>query len=51
MFDTANPYQSAEIRGTAEVTGDPGKWLPKGAVAESYLGEDPRRWSPTRWPA
>ncbi len=41
VFDTANPYQSVEIRGTAELTEDPGNWLPK-ALSQKYLGEDPR---------
>ena len=40
VFDTANPYQSAEIRGTAEVTEDPGKRLPQ-ELSQKYLGEDP----------
>jgi PPOX class probable F420-dependent enzyme len=40
VFDTANPYQSAEIRGTAEVTEDPGKRLPR-KLSQKYLGEDP----------
>ena len=40
VFDTANPYQSAEIRGTAEVSGDPGKRLPR-ELSQKYLGEDP----------
>ena len=40
VFDTANPYQSVEIRGTAELSGDPGKSLPR-ALSQKYLGEDP----------
>jgi len=40
VFDAANPYQSVEIRGTAELTGDPGKTLPR-ALSRKYLGEDP----------
>jgi hypothetical protein len=40
VFDTANPYQSVELRGTAELTGDPGKSLPR-ALSQKYLGEDP----------
>ena len=40
VFDTANPYQSVEIRGTAELSGDPGKTLPR-ALSQKYLGEDP----------
>jgi len=40
VFDTANPYQSVELRGTAELSGDPGKSLPR-ALSQKYLGEDP----------
>ena len=40
VFDAANPYRSVEIRGTAELTGDPGKTLPR-ALSRKYLGEDP----------
>jgi PPOX class probable F420-dependent enzyme len=40
VFDTANPYRSVEIRGTAELTGDPGKSLPA-ALSRKYLGQDP----------
>ena len=40
VFDLANPYQSVEIRGTVELTGDPGKSLPR-ALSQKYLGEDP----------
>ena len=40
VFDLANPYQSVELRGTAELTGDPGKSLPR-ALSRKYLGEDP----------
>jgi len=40
VFDTANPYQSVEIRGTAELSGDPGKSLSR-ALSRKYLGEDP----------
>jgi PPOX class probable F420-dependent enzyme len=40
VFDTANPYRSVEIRGTAELTGDPGKSLPR-ALSQKYLGQDP----------
>ena len=40
VFDLANPYQSVELRGTAELTGDPGKSLPR-ALSQKYLGEDP----------
>ena len=41
VFDTANPYQSVEIRGTAELTEDAGKWLPR-ELSQKYLGENPR---------
>ena len=40
VFDTANPYHSVEIRGTAELAEDTGKSLPK-ALSRKYLGEDP----------
>jgi PPOX class probable F420-dependent enzyme len=40
VFDTANPYQSAEIRGTAELEEDTEKWLPR-AVSQKYLSKDP----------
>ena len=40
VFDTANPYRSVEIRGTAELTGDPGKSLAR-ALSQKYLGQDP----------
>jgi PPOX class probable F420-dependent enzyme len=40
VFDTANPYRSVEIRGTAELTGDPGKSLPR-ELSQKYLGQDP----------
>ena len=40
VFDTENPYQSVEIRGTVELTGDPGKSLPR-VLSQKYLGEDP----------
>ena len=40
VFDTANPYHSVEIRGTAELVEDTGKSLPK-ALSRKYLGEDP----------
>ena len=29
VFDVANPYQSVEIRGVAELAEDTGKWLPE----------------------
>jgi PPOX class probable F420-dependent enzyme len=40
VFDLENPYQSVEIRGTVELSGDPGKSLPR-ALSQKYLGEDP----------
>jgi PPOX class probable F420-dependent enzyme len=40
VFDLANPYQSVEIRGTAELENDPERWLPR-AVSQKYLGTDP----------
>jgi PPOX class probable F420-dependent enzyme len=40
VFETANPYHSVEIRGTAELAEDTGKSLPK-ALSRKYLGEDP----------
>src|SRR5262249_33755030 len=40
VFDTANPYHSGEIRGTAEPAGDTGKTLPK-RPSRRDLGEDP----------
>jgi PPOX class probable F420-dependent enzyme len=40
VFDIANPYQSVEVRGTAELTGDPAKSLPR-ALSRKYLGHDP----------
>jgi PPOX class probable F420-dependent enzyme len=41
VFEAANPYHSVEIRGTAELTEDPGKSLPR-AVSHKYLGQDPQ---------
>ncbi len=41
VFDVANPYQSVEIRGVAELAEDTGKWLPK-ALSHKYLGQDPQ---------
>jgi hypothetical protein len=41
VCDTANPYHSVEIRGIAELTGDPGKSLPR-ALSHKYIGEDPQ---------
>jgi len=40
IFETENPYNSAEIRGTAELIEDEGKTLPK-ELSHKYLGEDP----------
>jgi PPOX class probable F420-dependent enzyme len=40
MFDTANPYYSFEIRGTAELIEDPDRTLPQ-RLSQKYLGEDP----------
>lgn len=40
IFDLANPYQSADIRGTAELVVDEGRALPV-QLSRKYLGEDP----------
>jgi PPOX class probable F420-dependent enzyme len=40
VFDLADPYRSAEIRGTAEILPDEGKRLPY-ELAHKYLGIDP----------
>lgn len=40
VYDLANPYRSAEIRGTAELLPDPDKALPR-ELSQRYLGEDP----------
>jgi PPOX class probable F420-dependent enzyme len=40
VFDLENPYHSVEIRGTAELTEDAGKDLPK-QLSHRYLNEDP----------
>lgn len=40
VYDTANPYQSVEIRGVAELVEDPAKELPL-ALSRRYLGADP----------
>ncbi|WP_019067605.1 PPOX class F420-dependent oxidoreductase [Streptomyces hokutonensis] len=40
VFDLANPYASAEIRGTAEILPDPDKRLPH-ELSHKYLGVDP----------
>jgi PPOX class probable F420-dependent enzyme len=41
VFDVANPYQSVEIRGVAELAEDTGKRLPT-ALSRKYLGQDPQ---------
>jgi PPOX class probable F420-dependent enzyme len=40
VFDLDNPYNSVELRGTAELVEDPGKTLPK-QLSHKYLGVDP----------
>ncbi|MFJ9816379.1 PPOX class F420-dependent oxidoreductase [Streptomyces sp. NPDC101151] len=40
VFDLANPYSSAEIRGIAEILPDEGKRLPR-ELSHKYLGIDP----------
>ena len=40
IFEIENPYNSAEIRGTAELIPDEGRTLPK-ELSHKYLGEDP----------
>ncbi|WP_328387989.1 PPOX class F420-dependent oxidoreductase [Nocardia sp. NBC_00416] len=40
VFDTANPYLSVDIQGTAELIEDPEKSLPL-TLSRKYLGEDP----------
>ncbi|MFD8719808.1 PPOX class F420-dependent oxidoreductase [Streptomyces sp. NPDC059629] len=40
VFDLANPYHSAEIRGTAEILPDGAKRLPY-ELSHKYLGIDP----------
>ncbi len=40
VFDTANPYVSVDIRGTAELVDDPDKVLPR-TLSRKYLGQDP----------
>ncbi|MFJ4949221.1 PPOX class F420-dependent oxidoreductase [Streptomyces sp. NPDC088760] len=40
VFDLANPYHSAEIRGVAEILPDEGKRLPH-ELSHKYLGIDP----------
>ena len=41
VFDTANPYRSMDIAGTAELVADPEKALPR-RLSQKYLGEDPQ---------
>src|SRR5262249_7079532 len=45
VFDANNPYQSVEIRGTAELIEDSEKQLPK-VLSHKYLGIDPPDESP-----
>ncbi|RSD19492.1 PPOX class F420-dependent oxidoreductase [Amycolatopsis eburnea] len=40
ITDAGDPYRHAQLRGTAEITPDPGKALPK-ALSHKYLGQDP----------
>jgi PPOX class probable F420-dependent enzyme len=40
VFENENPYNSVEIRGTAQLIEDPDKVLPK-KLSQKYLGEDP----------
>lgn len=40
VFDSANPYHSVDIRGTAELIEDPDKSLPL-RLSHKYLGADP----------
>jgi PPOX class probable F420-dependent enzyme len=40
IFETTNPYSSVDIRGTAELTVDESKALPK-TLSQRYLGQDP----------
>jgi PPOX class probable F420-dependent enzyme len=40
VLDPANPYQSVEIRGAAELIDDPDKALPL-RLSHKYLGRDP----------
>jgi PPOX class probable F420-dependent enzyme len=40
VFDSNDPYQTLEIRGTVELIEDPEKSLPR-TVSQKYLGEDP----------
>lgn len=45
IYDAANPYVSVEIRGTAELTPDPERALPR-ALSHKYLGTDPPKDEP-----
>ncbi|MFI0416788.1 PPOX class F420-dependent oxidoreductase [Spongiactinospora sp. 9N601] len=40
IFEMGDPYNYAEIRGTAELLEDPGKTL-GGTLSHKYVGEDP----------
>jgi PPOX class probable F420-dependent enzyme len=45
IFDLANPYDSVEIRGTADLAVDEHKSLPR-ELSHKYLGEDPPKAEP-----
>jgi PPOX class probable F420-dependent enzyme len=45
IFDLANPYDSVEIRGTADLAVDEHKSLPR-ELSQKYLGEDPPKAEP-----
>lgn len=40
VFESGNPYNTVEIRGTAELVEDEGRTLSK-ALSHKYMGEDP----------
>ncbi|NBH02019.1 PPOX class F420-dependent oxidoreductase [Amycolatopsis sp. SID8362] len=40
ITDAGNPYRHTQLRGTAEITPDPAKALPK-TLSHKYLGQDP----------
>ncbi|MCR6481518.1 PPOX class F420-dependent oxidoreductase [Amycolatopsis sp. OK19-0408] len=40
ITDAANPYRHTQLRGTATITPDPGKTLPK-TLSHKYLRQDP----------
>ncbi|MFI5719879.1 PPOX class F420-dependent oxidoreductase [Nocardia sp. NPDC051750] len=40
VIDSTNPYRSVDIRGTAELTEDPDKSLPR-RLSRKYLGQEP----------